>query len=135
MLRFVSRHKKLTAFSALAILIFANLAWDASAFLRGQIVARYDIARGHYRELTLGLPPPQRPTYANVIKERYGIELRAVAGCIVSPSLISYVDGYNSVSIAGANRKWGRDVFEDGRNEAGRIWSQAHPQPGLPAKR
>jgi hypothetical protein len=40
MLHFVSRHKKLTAFSALAILIFAILAWDASAFLRGQIVAR-----------------------------------------------------------------------------------------------
>jgi len=131
MLRFLSAHKKLAAaLSALVALVLGCWVWDLSAPLRGQLVAHYDLAHGRYRQLTFGLPPPERPTYARVLSERYGIEVRAVAGCIVSKSLISYVHGYNTVSVAAANRRWRRDVFEDSWQEAERIWSRIHPDAG-----
>lgn len=128
MLRTASSHKTLTAVSVLLILVLTNWVWGASASLRGEIAARYDIARGHYRQLTYGLPVPQRPRYAQVLKDRYGIEVQAAAGCIVSRSLRAYVRGYNTVSIAAANRRWRRDVIGDSWNEAGRIWRQNHPE-------
>jgi hypothetical protein len=78
--------------------------------------------------LTYGLPVPQRPTYAQVLEHRYGIEMLAVSGCIVSTSLIAYVHRYNKVSVAAANRRWRRDVFDDSWKEAGRIWRQNHPE-------
>ena len=128
MSRFAISHKALTAVSTLVILMLTYYAWDASASVRGEVVARYDIARGHYQELTYGLPVPQRPTYAHVLKERYGIEVHAVSGCIVWPSLIAYVRGYNKVSMAAANRRWRRDVFDESWHEAGRIWRLNHPE-------
>jgi len=47
------------------------------------------------------------------LRERYGIENRVVAGCIVSPPLLAYTEGYNRVSMAAANRKFGHDVFKE----------------------
>lgn len=130
MFRRLSANKKLTALSVFVILILGFWAWDVSASLRGQIMAHFDVARGRYRQLAFGLAVPTRSAYARLLGERYGIEMRAVAGCIVSDSLIAYVQGYNKVSAAAANRKWGRDVFQESRQEAGRIWSRTHPDAG-----
>ncbi len=113
MLRSTLRHKKLTALLMCGILTLSYLAWNASAFVRGAMVAQYDIAHGHYRHLTYGLPIPWQPSYAQVLRQRYGIEMQAVAGCIVSRLLMAYVDGYNGVSTSAANRRWRRDVFKD----------------------
>src|ERR1039458_9994430 len=58
-------------------------------------------------------PAPWRSEFVRILRERYGIEDRVVAGCIVSPPLLAYTEGYNRVSMAAANRKFGHDVFKE----------------------
>jgi hypothetical protein len=96
----VRTHKKLVAALAIVVLVLAWWGWDYSASARGEIVAQYDVARGHYRVLLYGLPPLGFPEYARIMQERYGIEYLKVAGCVVSSSLMAYAEGYNAVSVA-----------------------------------
>lgn len=115
---FARNHKMLSAVLALMCLVRGLVGWELSAWIRGQLVAHLDVARGHYRILTLGLPATWRPEYTRLLRERYGIEARVVAGCVVSVSLPAYVEGCNTVSTNAANRKFGRDVFRE--SSAGR---------------
>jgi hypothetical protein len=110
---FVRKHKKLSALLVFIGAIAGSLIWDASARIRGQAAARFDLALGHYRILTLGLPTPWRPEWMRLLRQRYGVEERMVAGCIVSESLLAYTDGYNRLSMGAANRKFGHDIFKE----------------------
>jgi hypothetical protein len=107
---FICRHRWL---SASLMLVAGSIGWWLSGVTRGQLVAHFDVARGHYEILSLGLPVPWRSEFARILRERYGIENRVVAGCIVSPTLLAYTEGYNRVSMAAANRKFGHDVFKE----------------------
>jgi len=120
---FVLKHKILTAsIAALPGLILWQAFWSFTASGRGEIVARYDISRGHHDVLGYGLPVAWRPEYARLLQERYGVKFRPVAGCIVSTGLVAYVDSYNRVSTAAVNRKLGHDVFKECSDEARRKW-------------
>jgi hypothetical protein len=98
------------------------------ALVRGQREALSDIARGHYQVLGYGLSvahPESYPEYV-CLRERYGINFRAVAGCVVTDSLVSYADGYNAITIAAANRKFGHDVFLECREVDRKYWEAAY---------
>jgi hypothetical protein len=101
--------------AGVVIPLLTALAWDASATLRGQLAARYDLARGVYCILAVGLPSGYRPEYARLLHERFGVEMSVVAGCVVSEPLLRYVDGYDRLSIAASNRRWRRDIFQESR--------------------
>jgi hypothetical protein len=116
----VTNQKKVFAGLVLASLFTGFLGWQASARIRGQIVARLDLERGHYIVLALGLPAAWRSNAAQLLRERYGIEMRVVAGCVVTEPLLAYVDGYNEVSTKAANQKFGHDVFQESMAEAAR---------------
>jgi hypothetical protein len=116
---FVRKHKTL---AAMALICLGIGAWDMSASIRGRIQAHLDIARGHYRILGYGLPSPWRGEYVRLLKERYGVEFHEEALCIVSKSVVDYVDAYDDVSKAAANRKFGRNIFEETAEDARRIW-------------
>ena len=47
------------------------------------------------------------------MRERYNVQLNAVAGCYAPPRLIKYVDGYNQVSQSYIRRKYDKDIFEE----------------------
>lgn len=127
MRNFVRKHKVLTAsIAAVACFILWQALWSTTASARGEMVARYDISRGHYEVLGYGLPVAWRPEYARLLQERYGIKFRAVAGCIVSTGLVAYVDSYDRVSAEAVNRKFGHDVFKECSEEARDSWKQAH---------
>ncbi len=124
---FVRKHKALTAVVAVVVcLVLSAVFWSVSAPVRGRLTARFDIAQGHYTVLGYGLPVPWRNEYARLLRERYGIEYRVVALCIVSETLVAYVDNYNGVSAAAANRKFGHDVFTECAGEAQKNWERAH---------
>ncbi len=118
MIEFVHRLKKLSAFLAFICLVSGLLGCAASGWIWGQLAARSDVAHGQYKILSLGLPPPWRQEYIRLLRERYGIEERVVAGCIVSTSLLAYAKGYNSVSADAANRKFGHDIFKETEADA-----------------
>jgi len=117
---FIPKRKQLAA--AIALLAVLGIGWWFSASLRGRIAAHIDVARGHYKILGYGLPVVWQPAYARILKERYGIEYEGVAGCIVSDSLVSYVEGYDAVSTHAANRKFGSDIFRKASDEAKLEW-------------
>jgi hypothetical protein len=120
------KHRKPTTTIALLILIgVCSMLWSWIAVIRGHLTARFDIARGHYELLSYGLPPPWRPEYARLLHERYGIEFRSVAGCVVSQSLVSYVGAYDDESTAAAIQKFGHDVFQETAAEACTSWETA----------
>jgi hypothetical protein len=111
--------KVLISVIAIAVLLCAFLeTWSLTAHLRGRLAAQLDLRQQHYTFLTYGLEPPERRVIAELLRERYGIELRTVAGDIVSRDMQSYVDGYNGIMIAAANGKFGRNVYKDCADEA-----------------
>lgn len=112
---FIRRHRWL---SASLMLVAGSIGWLVSGGIRGQLVAHFDVARGHYEILTFGLAAPWRSEFARILRDRYGIEQRVVAGCMVTPSLVAYTEGYNQVSMTAANLKFGRDVFKESADDA-----------------
>jgi hypothetical protein len=127
-MRFLRKHKILAALIVLAALVLFVVAWDASASLRGRLAARMDLARGRYVVLAYGLPPGGSDEYARLLKERYGIEYRQVALCLVSPELVAYADSYNKLSVAVAENRFHLDVFRETWEDAQRIWLHHTPQ-------
>lgn len=61
-----------------------------------------------------------------LLRQRYGVEFKAVSGCIVWKSLEDYVAAYNGVSENAANRKFGHDIFKEVSEEARNDWEREH---------
>ena len=116
---FVRKHKTL---AAMALICLGIAAWNTSTSIRGRIQAHFDIARGHYKILGYGLTRAWQGEYVRLLKERYGVEYHEEALCIVSKSVVDYVDAYDEVSKAAANRKFGRNIFEETAGDARRSW-------------
>lgn len=91
---------------------------------RGRSDARADLRAGRLAIETFGLPPRDRPIYHRLLKERYGIEPRVVAGCIVNDSILGHVRGYNEVMREEIQRRFGANVFERTAEEARRIYAR-----------
>ncbi len=127
-IRFLRGHKKLTVVLALVILVGSLSLWFLSAPIRGNLAARLDVYRGRYQVLGYGLPSPWIHKYAQCLQDRYNVRYHAVAGCVVSPGLVSYVDAYNRVTCAAANKKFGRDVFQECVNDAEQEWREEEPR-------
>jgi len=119
MRKYFDRRNAFLAFVAVVLLI---VAWYASASVRGRWAARYDVGRGHYEVLGYGLPCCEVQEYKRILRERYGIEHRQIALCLVSESERSYADAYNSVAGPAIARKYGRDVLGESWTEARRAW-------------
>ena len=125
---YLRNHKGIAAICATFVLLALCSLWSLNALIRGNLAARIDIRRGRYQVLGFGLPVPSQPEYARCLRERYDIEFRAVAGCIVSDSLISYVNGYDSVVSEAASRRFGHEVFKECANETDRKWREGPEQ-------
>ena len=114
--------KRFAALFFIVLLTVLPWAWSVSAQYRGNIAARIDLNRGLHQLLGYGMPTPSRPTYARCLCQRYNVKFSPVAGCVVSESLVSYVDAYNSVVVEAVNRNFGRDVFKECAEEAEKNW-------------
>ncbi len=124
MLEVVRRHKKVAAVATLGLLVVGCYGWEHSASVRGHVAAQFDVARGHYRVLGYGLPVAWLPEYVSLLRARYGVEYRAVAGCVVSGSVIDYVLAYNAISSAAANRRFRRNIFHECAEDARTGWER-----------
>jgi hypothetical protein len=119
MRRFIRIFVGVAAVTAPVVLL---MAWDSSGWrplssALGKHNAHRDVASGRYKILTYGIANPEGSPYANLLRERYGVELHAMAGCIVSKSLVDYVAAYNEVSTTAVRGKFGRDVFRETHDE------------------
>jgi hypothetical protein len=102
-----------------ALLAMVSLVvWKAAAYPRGAVEAKIDVARGVYSIKTAGYPVRWSSIARQKLRERYGIEVKAEAGCEVTPWLEWYMDGYNSVSESAIKSKYGDDVISRAYEEA-----------------
>ncbi len=125
---FLREHKKLASVIGLAALLLAIFqTWSLSSSARGRFAANLDLRRGHYIFLTFGLEPPERHAIARLLGERYGIELRPVAGDIVSKDLVSFVSSYNDVMLAATNTKFGHNVYKECSDAAYKVTNSKSP--------
>lgn len=133
----------------IAVLLFAVSAvfypYQVNAirdWIRGSLDASRDVARGHYYEMR---PPGVSADwddlyfhreYVSLLKSRYGIEERSQSvppmpweGCIQWNFTTPYTEGYNAVSRAAADSKFGHDVFKESMDDARDFTGEAWP-PG-----
>jgi hypothetical protein len=78
----------------------------------GAADAKQDLKAGRLTVLTFGLQASWSREYRDILQRVYGIELRAVAGCVVSESLVQYVNAYNEVMDPAIAARHGKDLFE-----------------------
>lgn len=67
----------------------------SDSFSKGRADAQADIQRGHLTVETGGMRAPWDDTYTVLMKKRYGVELRTVAGCMISDDDAEHCRGYN----------------------------------------
>jgi hypothetical protein len=102
-----------------AAMLAALVFWCLTPYHRGLLVGHIDHARGHYELKLYGGPPLTPPDeeklsrFARLLGDRYGVELKPVAGCVVSWGLQQYSDGYNDASRRLLLRKHGKDIFRE----------------------
>jgi hypothetical protein len=75
---------------------------------------------------TFGLPPPSDDDYARLLDERYHIQIKRVAGCVPDDKIVGHAKGYNEVSKAEIQRRFGSDVLEKTQAEVQKAWKENH---------
>jgi hypothetical protein len=86
--------------------------WWADPRAAGQAAAERDLAAGRLRLKGYGLPPPWYPEYVRLLRERYGIEMEGVAGCVVTESLVAEVEGYNERMLREIHCRFGAEALK-----------------------
>ena len=118
------KHKRAISVVAGFVLLVGLLQlWWITASARGRLAARYDVWRGHYAIQSYGLNLWCRE-YSSLLKQRYGVKTHVLALCIVSKDIVDYADAYNKISVAAANQKFGRDIFNECALQAKDEWQR-----------
>jgi hypothetical protein len=104
--------------STFLLFLWASIGFWPISTMRGWIEAQVDLAHGRYKILGYGLPPRGMPKYISLLHERYGVEYRAVTGCVVEKGTLDYTAAYNGVSEPVINRKFGHDIFKEVERES-----------------
>ena len=87
--------------------------------IEGRADARKDLQEGKLVREVMGPPPaPWVETYQQFLKERYGIENRWVAGCMVSDRVVGHATSYNEIMEAEIDRRFGKGVLDKTADEA-----------------
>ncbi len=97
---------------------FLHKAEAEAAAIQGRADALKEIAQGTLALETMGLPPVSRGAYIDILKQRHGIQLRAVAGCLVTPSITGHARGFNEVMLAEIQKRFGPDALANAERDA-----------------
>jgi hypothetical protein len=81
--------------------------------------ARQDIQKGTLSLKTYGLPPDTN-RYAQLLHQRLGVQLDAIADCTVTKDLLKYAKNYNTVVEAYIAKKYGPHALSDISEEVAR---------------
>ena len=79
---------------------------------KAEALAREDYRLGDYRYLIYGLRKEDR-SFGGYLEDRYRVEDRRVAYCVVSDSIIQAANTYNNIMRQLLTEKYGRDVFKE----------------------
>lgn len=91
------------------------------AYLAGRAEAKKEVAAGVLIIEESGFGAGGGPHVQRILRDRYGIEIRAVAGCLVNERIMGHEAGYNSMSESEIDRRFGHERVEAAREEGYRI--------------
>ncbi|MEY2483420.1 MAG: hypothetical protein QOK24_1948, partial [Verrucomicrobiota bacterium] len=89
-----------------------------SAYRAGRFQAQKDRAAGILAIEEFGFGAGMA---TEILRERYQIEVRAVAGCLVNEKILGHAAGYNAVSEPEIDRRVGRKRVAEAREEAAKL--------------
>jgi hypothetical protein len=92
--------------------------YNEEAYQQGRADALRDLAKGVLAYETFGLPKPDFSEYQQVLLERYKIELRPIAGCVVDSRILGHSYGYNQIMGPEIERRYGDRVWDQAEAEA-----------------
>ena|SRR5436190_3062561 len=103
-----------------ATLLLAGCATTPSnpAFEAGIAHAQADIANGVLAIEHAGWPMRYDQEYVRLMKQKYGIEVRRVADCVVHEDVEEHMRGYNKVAEAEIERRFGKDCLSQAEHQA-----------------
>lgn len=87
--------------------------YSKTAYKQGIADAKAEIAKGSLALETFGLQAGGGSVYQQHLKDKYGIELRVVAGCVIDYEILGHARGFNEVMKAEIEKKWPQDVFKE----------------------
>ncbi|MDQ3313885.1 MAG: hypothetical protein M3505_04535 [Verrucomicrobiota bacterium] len=94
-----------------------------TAHRAGHAQAENDLRAGVLAVETYGFPMP--PEYAQILRDRYHIELRSIAGDTdVTARVLGHAQGYNELSKAEVRRRFGGGVLEAAADESLKHWNE-----------
>ena len=97
-----------------------------TAYHRGHADATRDLQSGQLAVEIDGLVMRGEDEYAQELRERYQIELRRIAGCIVDEKILAHLKGYNEISEAEIKRRFGASALKDAENRAAKHWNERY---------
>ena len=102
-------------------------------YRKGKIEATQDIKRNIYIVKGYGLPffndypwPSPEDIYQAILKEKYNITIKLIGGCVVDDKTRDYIVGYDDVSIAAMESKWGKGILDAVREQANAEYNQKY---------
>ena len=100
-----------------------------SAYEAGRRDAEIDIRTGHLVvEMFRGPLPPWNDDWVKLLNDKYHIYVREVAGDVVDYQIVGRGRGYNEISKAEIQRRFGSDVVSKTLEEVRNQWKQTHPK-------
>ena len=101
--------------AAAAVLLCCSLesaALPSAAAAEGRREAETDIRDGKLMLRTYGYAAGAKTKYAELLRERLGVETVAVAGCVVDASIVAETAAYNEVMKAEIAKRFGPDALK-----------------------
>ena len=95
---------------------------------QGRADAQKDISHGVLAYEFAGLPAPTDDELIRLMKQRYNIEMRRVAGDEVLIDRISHMIGYNEIALPEIQRRFGKDILQKVADEAKANYEKEHKQ-------
>ena len=105
-----------------------HMAYSRSAYETGRSDAQADLQAGRLVVEDYGFPRKGQQEYADILQERYHVELRRVASDIVDSKAYGHAFGYNAVSKPEIQRRYGADALEKAQAEAAEHYEAQQPK-------
>jgi len=105
-----------------------HMPYSRSAYERGRREAQADIRSGRLILENMGFPRKGEQEFAQILRQRYGVELKRVASDVLEPTDTGHVFGYNDISRPEIERRFGSGVIEKAEAEAAKHYDEQHPK-------
>ena len=102
--------------------------YSASGYKKGHDDAERDAKAGVLALEIYGLPAPYFGEYTKLLLNRYHIELRQVAGCLIDNQVAGHAKGYNEIAMKEIERRYGKNMLETARQQASKQYEASRPK-------